>query len=123
MAIVCHSALRMYLIYLNHGSDTPKVSNPNKIQGGLSMRWTNDKVAVIAIDHGYGNIKTANTVTPTGIVAYDSKPTFEGNILCYEDKYYRLGEGHKEFIPDKVQDNDFIVNHFCNKIFFLLKTG
>lgn len=71
------------------------------------MRWTNDKVAVIAIDHGYGNIKTANTVTPTGIVAYDSKPTFEGNILCYEGKYYRLGEGHKAFIPDKVQDNDF----------------
>ena len=24
-------------------------------------------IKIIAIDHGYGNIKTANTVTPTGI--------------------------------------------------------
>ena len=73
------------------------------------MRWTKNGVAVIGIDHGYGNIKTANTVTPTGIVAYDSKPTFEGNVLCYDGKYYRLGEGHKAFIPDKVQDNDFYI--------------
>ena len=25
---------------------------------------------IIAVDHGYGNIKTANTVTPTGIAAF-----------------------------------------------------
>ena len=24
---------------------------------------------IIAVDHGYGNMKTANTVTPTGIKA------------------------------------------------------
>ena len=24
-------------------------------------------IKIIAVDHGYGNIKTANTVTPTGI--------------------------------------------------------
>ena len=34
---------------------------------------------IIAIDHGYGNIKTANTVTPTGVIACDSKPVFDGN--------------------------------------------
>ena len=27
---------------------------------------------IIAVDHGYGNMKTANTVTPTGIKAYES---------------------------------------------------
>ena len=26
---------------------------------------------IIAVDHGYGNMKTANTVTPTGIKAYE----------------------------------------------------
>ena len=52
---------------------------------------------IIAIDHGYGNIKTANTVTPTAITAYDSPPVFTGNILEYEGKWYRIGEGHKEF--------------------------
>ena len=30
---------------------------------------------IIAVDHGYGNMKTANTVTPTGIKAYETEPT------------------------------------------------
>ena len=62
---------------------------------------------IIGIDHGYGNIKTTNTVTPTGITAYSTEPTFSGNILFYDGTYYRMGEGHKEFISDKAMDNDF----------------
>ena len=38
---------------------------------------------IIAVDHGYGNMKTANTVTPTGIKAYETEPIFTGNILEY----------------------------------------
>ncbi len=62
---------------------------------------------IIGIDHGYGNIKTANTVTPTGVTVYDTEPTFEGNVLFYDGLYYRFGEGHKPFISDKTEDNDF----------------
>ena len=62
---------------------------------------------IIGIDHGYGNIKTANTVTPTGVTVYDTEPTFEGNVLLYDGLYYRFGEGHKPFISDKTEDNDF----------------
>ena len=64
-------------------------------------------IKIIAVDHGYGNIKTANTVTPTGITAYDTEPIFSGNILEYNGSYYRIGEGHKEFIPDKAMDEDY----------------
>jgi plasmid segregation protein ParM len=64
---------------------------------------------IVGVDHGYGNLKTANTVTPTGIIAYDSKPTFEGNVLLYKGVHYRIGEGHKAFISDKVADNDYYV--------------
>ena len=35
---------------------------------------------IIAVDHGYGNMKTANTVTLTGIKAYETEPIFTGNI-------------------------------------------
>ena len=49
-------------------------------------------IKIIAVDHGYGNIKTANTVTPTGITAYDTEPIFSGNILEYNGTYYRIGE-------------------------------
>ena len=67
----------------------------------------NRKIAVIGVDHGYGNIKSAGTVTPTGITAYDNEPVFSGNILEYDGRYYRIGEGHKEFIADKAEDDDF----------------
>ena len=53
---------------------------------------------IIAVDHGYGNMKTANTVTSTGIKAYETEPIFTGNILEYNGIYYRIGEGHKEFM-------------------------
>ena len=62
---------------------------------------------IIAVDHGYGNMKTANTVTPPGIKAYETEPIFTGNILEYNGIYYRIGEGHKEFIPDKAMDEEY----------------
>ena len=62
---------------------------------------------IIAVDHGYGNMKTASTVTPTGIKAYETEPIFTGNILEYNGIYYRIGEGHKEFIPDKAMDEEY----------------
>ena len=58
---------------------------------------------IIGIDHGYGNIKTANTVTPTGIIRYENEPVFSGSILEYQGVYYRVGEGHKEFVADGEQ--------------------
>ena len=70
------------------------------------MREINN-IKIIGVDAGYGNIKTANTVTPTGITACETQPIFNGSILEYEGKYYRIGEGHKEFIADKVTDDDF----------------
>ena len=66
------------------------------------MRELNN-IKIIAVDHGYGNIKTANTVTPTGVTAYETEPIFSGNILEYGGIYYRIGESHKEFIADKAK--------------------
>ncbi len=71
------------------------------------MKELRNGIKIIGIDHGYGNIKTASTVTPTGITAYTTEPTFGGNILFYDGMYYRIGEGHKTFIADKSADNDF----------------
>ena len=67
------------------------------------------QLAVIGIDHGYGNIKTANTITPTGVSAHASEPLFRGNTLVFNGMYYRVGEGHKEFIADKATDEDFYI--------------
>ncbi len=61
---------------------------------------------IVGIDHGYGNIKTANTVTPTGIARLDAAPIFTRNMLYYDGSYYLIGEGHKEYLTDKWEDND-----------------
>lgn len=72
------------------------------------MREWND-IKIIGVDHGYGNIKTAGTVTPTGLIAYETEPIFSGNILEYNGRFYRIGEGHKEFIADKAMDEDYYI--------------
>jgi plasmid segregation protein ParM len=66
-----------------------------------------NNMKIIGVDHGYGNIKTANTVTPTGVTAYDTEPIFAGSILEYGGAFYRMGEGHKEFVADKAMDEDY----------------
>ncbi len=70
------------------------------------MKKFND-VIIIGVDHGYGNIKTANHCFRTGITAYDSEPLFTKDMLVYGGKFYLIGEGHKEFLPDKIKDEDY----------------
>ena len=69
--------------------------------------WNNMKI--IAVDHGYGNIKTSNTVTPTGVTVSDTEPIFSGNLLEYEGRYYRIGDSRKEFVADKALDEDYYI--------------
>lgn len=54
------------------------------------MKKIND-VIIIGIDHGYGNIKTANHCFRTGITAYDSEPLFTKDMLVYGSKFYLIG--------------------------------
>lgn len=73
------------------------------------MRELKNGIKIIGTDLGYGNCKGANTVLPSGIISYDTEPVFQGNILEYDNKYYRLGEGHKAFLADKSMDGDFYI--------------
>ena len=64
---------------------------------------------IIGIDHGYGNMKTANCCFPTGVISYDREPTFKENMLVWNDKYYLIGVEHKEFKAEKMLDDDYYV--------------
>ena len=66
-------------------------------------------IKIIGVDQGYGNIKTANHCFPTGILAYEHEPLFTGDLLVYGGRYYLIGEGRKEFLPDKSQDEDYFL--------------
>lgn len=72
------------------------------------MKKINDKF-IIGIDHGYGNIKTANCCFEAGLLKFDNDPPITRNMLIYEGKKYLIGEGHKEFIPEKGIDEDYYI--------------
>lgn len=72
------------------------------------MKKINDKF-IIGIDHGYGNIKTANCCFEAGLLKFDNDPPITRNMLIYEGKKYLIGEGHKEFIPEKGMDEDYYI--------------
>lgn len=68
-----------------------------------------NKMYVIGIDHGYGNMKTANCCFSTGVMKSDTEPVFASDLLIWNNKYYSIGVGHKEFTADKFNDEDYYV--------------
>ena len=72
------------------------------------MKRINDKF-IIGIDHGYGNIKTANCCFEAGLLKFDNDPPITRNMLIYRGNKYLIVEGHKEFIPEKGMDEDYYI--------------
>ena len=64
---------------------------------------------VIGIDHGYGNIKTANTCFRAGVTAWDKEPLFRTDALFRNGVWYSIGQEHKEFTSDKMIDEDYYI--------------
>ena len=66
-------------------------------------------IMIIGIDHGFGNIKTAHCCFKSGVKQYDKEPALGSDVLVYDDKYYVIGEEHKEFKFEKVNDIDYYI--------------
>lgn len=66
-------------------------------------------IYIIGVDHGYGNIKTANCCFPTGVESSNTEPTFKNDLLIYRGRYYQIGVGHKEYTAEKVMDEDYYI--------------
>lgn len=105
------------------GCESHKVSNREKGKGVTkqepkhydktrereeTMTETNNFSILIAIDHGYGNVKTPNFIFSTGITAYDTEPAMTTEKLSWAGRWYVIGDSHKEFIADKTSDEDYL---------------
>lgn len=66
------------------------------------------KPILIAVDHGYGNVKTPNYIFPTGITEYKDEPAMATDTLCWVGRWYAIGDSHKEFVADKTADEDYL---------------
>lgn len=74
----------------------------------MENRFFNNSL-ILGIDHGYGNMKTRNTVFKSGVITSESMPTFGTDVIEYDNKFYLIGEGHKTFISNKSMDEDFYI--------------
>ncbi len=72
------------------------------------MKQFKDKF-IIGIDHGYGNIKTANHCFPNGVDRSDINPVLIKDILSFEGHTYQICQGHKTFLADKQNDEDYYI--------------
>lgn len=68
-----------------------------------------EQIYRIGIDHGYGNIKTANHIFESGVIAKESVSELAGMIVEYEGKFYEIGSTHKEYQMDKIWDEDYYI--------------
>ena len=64
---------------------------------------------IVAVDAGYGNMKTVSCSFPTGLTVCTEKPYFTENLLIYDGRFYVIGSGHKEFTSQKIIDEDYYV--------------
>ena len=64
---------------------------------------------IIGVDHGYGNIKTANRIFQSGVIKLKPGQEFCGIPLIYRNEKYLVGQGHKAFVADKFLDEDYYV--------------
>ena len=72
------------------------------------MRELNN-IKIIAVDHGYGNIKTANRIFQSGVVKLKEGQDFAQMPLIYKNERYLVGQGHKAFVADKFVDEDYYI--------------
>ena len=76
---------------------------------GINITDHTDKTIIIAVDHGYGQIKTAHAVFKTGVTPCNAEPVFKSNLLVYQGWYYVIGDEHKEFAAVKMNDQDYYI--------------
>ena len=68
---------------------------------------------IIGIDHGYGAVKSTNTIFTTGITEYKKEPYTTKNVVKENGKYYVCGSGRQSLIRDKTQDDSYYILTLC----------
>lgn len=62
---------------------------------------------ILGIDHGYGYIKSANTIIKSGIEEVPIRPPFDEDILEYNRRTYVVGQVRSEQLSDKTLTEDY----------------
>lgn len=64
---------------------------------------------VIAIDHGYGYVKTKNSVFGASVAHFDNQPPLLQRTVKLEGKYYTVGSIPEGLAGNKTQNDDYYI--------------
>lgn len=64
---------------------------------------------IIGIDHGYGFIKTKNTIFASGVAKMTTQPPISSGVLSYNGSYYQVGVSPDGIAADKTENEDYFV--------------
>lgn len=63
----------------------------------------------IAIDHGWGDIKTVHFRFRAGVLEILTEPAFFDNVIEYNGKYYKIGTKRKSVMDNKTSNDDYYI--------------
>ena len=66
-----------------------------------------DNIVIIGVDHGWSQMKTAETVFSSGVGEILSEPAFYEDVLEYAGKYYRVGTKREVVLENKTTNEDY----------------
>lgn len=73
------------------------------------MYLKEQNLLIAAIDHGFCTIKTPNMVFDNGVQKLKTEPAFAEKTMCYEGKFYKVGEGRLSMKDEKTEDDDYFI--------------
>lgn len=68
-----------------------------------------NKIEIIAIDHGWSMMKTVSQVFITGANEIKTEPAVFDEVLEFEGKYYKIGTQRQEVKDKKTEDESFLI--------------
>lgn len=68
-----------------------------------------ENVEVIAVDHGWSQMKTKTSVFSAGVEEILSEPAFFDDVLEYQGKYYKVGTKRDAVMDNKTQNDDYYI--------------
>ena len=68
-----------------------------------------DNTQIIAIDHGWSQIKTPHQTFTTGVKKLRSMPSFPNRVLQYNGEIYKIGSERMEVQENKVATEEFYI--------------
>ena len=66
-----------------------------------------DNTVIIGVDHGWSQMKTAETVFSSGVEEILSEPAFFDDVLEYGGKYYKVGTKRDVVMNSKTENGDY----------------